>query len=134
MQKTLRQWSDRKKVVEKPLLSSYVFVLVKKKDAPQVFTANGVVRFISFEGQPVPIPQDQIDYLKLLVNSDAEMEVSSANFEQGDFVEVVGGALNGLRGELVKVGRKKKVIVRIDSLEKNIVVTIAAAFLRKVKE
>ena len=132
LQKTIRQWSDRKKVVEKPLLSSYVFVQVNKKEAPQVFRINGVVKFISFEGKPVPIPQEQIDYLKLLVNSDAKLDVTSEKFVQGDKVEVIGGALNGLKGELMSTRGRKRVIVRIDSLEKNIIVTIPAAFLRKV--
>jgi transcription antitermination factor NusG len=36
LQKTIRIWSDRKKMIEKPLLSSYVFVKTKTKFFPQV--------------------------------------------------------------------------------------------------
>jgi len=59
MQKTIRQWSDRKKIVEKPLLSSYLFVKTKPKSFPVVYKVFGVVKFVSFEGQPVPIPHRQ---------------------------------------------------------------------------
>jgi len=44
----------------------------------------------------------------------------------------VAGSLVGLTGELIETGKKKRVIVRIDKLEQNIVVTIPVTFLRKV--
>jgi transcriptional antiterminator RfaH len=132
LQKTYRTWSDRKKLVEKPLLSSYIFVKTHKKNFPKVYTTNGVVKFVSFEGQPVSIPQKQIDNLRLLVNSEAEIEVSSENFAKGDNVEVTSGSLIGLTGELIKIGNKNRVVVRIDRLDQNLILKIPKAFLKKV--
>jgi len=132
LQKTYRQWSDRKKLIEKPLLSSYVFVKVVPKAFPLVYRTPGVVKFVSFEGQPVPIPQKQIDNLRLLIDSNAEIEVTSDKFEKGDNVEVVTGSLRGLTGELIKAKGRKKVIVRIEELKQNIIVTIPVTFLRKL--
>jgi transcription antitermination factor NusG len=132
LQKTYRQWSDRRKLVIRPLLSSYVFVRVIPKEFPTVYKTTGVVKFVSFEGQPVSIPQKQIDNLKLLVDSDAEIEVTTDKFEKGDNVEVVAGSLTGLTGELITTGNKKRVIIRIDKLEQNIVVTIPVTFLKKI--
>ena len=132
LQKTYRMWSDRKKLVEKPLLSSYVFVKTNKKNFPRVYKTNGVVKFVSFEGQPVSIPQNQIDNLRLLINSDAEIEVSSEKFTPGDNVEVINGSLIGLTGELIKIGSKNRVVVRIDRLDQNLILKIPKAFLRKV--
>jgi transcriptional antiterminator RfaH len=132
IQKTYRKWSDRKKLVEKPLLSSYIFVKTNSKNFHAVYKTNGVVKFISFEGQPVSIPQKQIDNLRLLVNSDAEIEVTSEKFAPGDNVEVVNGALIGLTGELVKIGTHNRVIVRIDRLDQNLILKIPKAFLRKI--
>ena len=131
LMKTYRQWSDRKKMVEKPLISSYLFVKVKKKQFPRVYTMTGVVKFVSFEGQPVPIPLNQIDNLRLIVNSDAEIEVSGEAFAKGDNVEVITGSLTGLTGELIRIGGKKRVIIRLDRLDQNIIVTIPVTFLRK---
>ena len=132
MQKTYRIWSDRKKLVEVPLLSSYVFVKVIPKDFPKVYQSSGVVRFISFEGQPASIPQNQIDNLRLLINSDTEIEISSEKFEKGDNVEVVRGSLIGLTGELVNIGPHSRVIVRIDRLDQNLIVNIPMTFLRRL--
>jgi transcription antitermination factor NusG len=132
LQKTYRMWSDRKKLVEKPLLSSYIFVKTKKKHFPRVYKIIGVVKFVSFEGQPVSIPQIQIDNLRLLINSDAEIEVTSDKFAQGDNVEVINGSLIGLTGELIKIGTKNRVVVRIDRLDQNLILKIPKAFLKKV--
>jgi transcription antitermination factor NusG len=131
LQKTYRMWSDRKKLVEKPLLPSYIFVKTNKKNFPKVYKINGVVKFVSFEGQPVSIPQKQIDILRLLINSDADIEVTSDRFEPGDNVEVVSGSLAGLTGELIRIGSKNRVVVRIDKLDQNLILKIPKAFLRK---
>ena len=131
LHKTYRRWSDRKKLIEKPLLSSYVFVKVVPVDFPKVYTTQGVVRFVSFEGKPAWIPQNQIDNLRLIVNSDADIEISSEKFAPGDNVEVINGSLIGLIGELIKTGGKNRVIVRIDKLEQNIILTIPVTFLKK---
>jgi transcriptional antiterminator RfaH len=132
LQKTYRTWSDRKKLVDKPLLSSYIFVKTNKKSFPKVYQTNGIVKFVSFEGQPVSIPQNQIDNLRLLINSDAEIEVTTEKFGPGDNVEVVNGSLIGLTGELIKIGNHNRVIVRIDRLDQNLILKIPKSFLRKI--
>ena len=132
LQKTYRMWSDRKKLVERPLLTSYIFVRTSKKNFPKVYRTNGVVKFVSFEGQPVSIPQNQIDNLRLLINSDAEIEVSAEIFEKGDNVEVINGSLIGLTGELIRIGSKNRVVVRIDRLDQNLILKIPMSFLKKV--
>lgn len=132
LQKTYRMWSDRKKMVEKPLLSSYIFVKTTKKSFPLVYKTNGVVKFVSFEGQPVSIPENQIDNLRLLINSDAEITVTSEKFAPGDNVEVINGSLIGLTGELIKIGSQNRVVVRVDRLDQNLILKIPKAFLRRL--
>ncbi len=132
LQKTYRKWSDRKKLIEKPLLPSYLFVKTKSKNFHLTYRVPGVVKFVSFEGKPVAIPQKQIDNLILLVNSDAKIEVTCENFAAGDQVEVVNGALVGLTGELIQIGKKNRVVIRIDRLDQNLMLKIPKAFLRRV--
>ncbi len=133
LQKTFRMWSDRKKMIEKPLIPSYLFVKISKKEFPLVFTTPGVVKFITFESLPVPIPQYQIDNLRILIDSDADIEVTSEKYSKGDIVEVVRGSMIGLMGELIKIGNRNRVVVRIDRLDQNIIVKIPSTFLRKVR-
>ena len=132
LQKTYRQWTDRKKLIEKPLLSSYVFVKTVSGHFPAVYNTPGVVRFVRFEGKPVAIPQCQIDVLRLLVDSDAKIDVTSEVLAKGDNVKVMCGSLTGLTGELISVKGKKRVVVRLDKLEQNIVIKVPVTFLKKV--
>lgn len=130
--KTLRQWSDRKKMVEVPLFSSYVFVYVDETDYDKALKTFGVVKYISFEGRAVSIPQKEIDNLKLIINSDADIEVSREHLKPGQNVEVTHGALKGLRGELLKTSKKHRFLVRIDTINQNLLVSIPESFLQSV--
>ena len=47
-------------------------------------------------------------------------------------VEVINGSLIGLTGELIKIGTKNRVVVRIDRLDQNLILKIPKSFLRKV--
>ena len=132
LQKTLRQWSDRKKLVEKPLISSYVFVRIIPKEYFTVRKVDGVVKFIMIQAKPVPIPDAQIKNLRILCGSDAEVELSTDVYAQGDMVEVTVGSLTGLRGELIRVGRKHKVVIRIIQPGMNLTVDIKTNAIRKL--
>ena len=46
----LRNWKDRKKIVNMPIFPGYVFVNIKLSEKIRVLRANGVVRFIEFNG------------------------------------------------------------------------------------
>jgi transcriptional antiterminator RfaH len=130
MHKTMRQWSDRKKMVEVPLFSSYVFVNILPAQYFPVLQTLGVVKFISFEGNAVVIPQKQIDNLFILVSNNIETESTSAVFKPGQQVEVKIGPLSGLKGELIKIRGKNRVLVSIDHLEQNLLVNIPKNYLQ----
>ena len=49
IRKTMRQWSDRKKMVEVPLFTSYVFVHIDRRFYDDVVRTHGVVKYITFE-------------------------------------------------------------------------------------
>ena len=132
LQKTLRQWSDRKKLIEKPLISSYVFVRAIPKEFFSIRTTDGVVKFIMIQGKPVPIPEAQIINLRILCGSDAEVTLSSDVYAKGDKVEVIVGSLTGLRGELIRVGRKHKVVIRIIQPGMNLTIDIKSNAIRKL--
>ena len=134
LQKTLRQWSDRKKLIEKPLISSYVFVRAIPKEFFSIRTTDGVVKFIMIQGKPVPIPEAQITNLRILCGSDAEVTLSSDVYAKGDKVEVIVGSLTGLRGELIRVGRKHKVVIRIIQPGMNLTVDIKSNAIRKLEK
>ena len=65
LKKELRVWSDRKKWVESPLFTSYVFVKVSDREYHEAVNSDWAVCYVCFESRAVPIPDSQIESLKL---------------------------------------------------------------------
>ena len=130
MQKKLRQWKDRKKWVEMPLMSGYCFVHISRKEYDSVLQTNNVVCYVRFEGKAAVIPDSQIDGLKqMLKQYDFEVNVSTENFAPGKKVEVIEGPMIGLRGELVEARGKNKFILRFNQINSVVSVEIPANHL-----
>ena len=131
LRKVLRQWSDRKKWVQSPLFSSYIFVHIGMNEYLDVLNTPGVARFVWFEGKPVPIPDKQIHTIQLLLDGDVDLEAVDVQFLPGDRVYIDYGALKGLGGELVTYRGKKRVLIRIDEIGKNLVITVPLAWVTR---
>lgn len=134
LQKTLKQWSDRKKWVEEPLFRSYLFVCIKKDEYYKVLGIIGVVKYISFEGKAVPVPEQQILAIKQFLNNEEDQLISFESFNIGDRVEIYRGALRGLIGNLVNIQGKQKVRIEIESIGQSIVLTIPRSYLKVSKK
>ena len=122
-----RVWSDRKKRIEIPLLSSYLFVYADPEDYQtylDILNTPGVVRFIGFEGKPAPIPEQQIDALKRISKEGVHMECLEETPPPGTPVTVQSGPLKGLQGEVVHSSKGRQVVIRLDILDKCITVNI----------
>ncbi len=132
LQKTRRKWSDRMKWVNEPLIKSYIFVRIDPSAYNKVIQTEGILRFITFERRAVPIPDSQIEAVKLLLGQGVELEVTHDRILPGQSIEVHAGPLIGLRGELVEYRGSKKVLVRLGEIGQGILVTIGPEFLVKV--
>ncbi len=117
LQRKLRVWSDRKKWVEMPLISGYVFVYISRKEYEAVLRIYNVVSYIYFEGKAAIIREEDINLLKrMLGQSDVELEVTAEQFKPGQVVEIIAGPLLGVVGELIEFKGKNKVALRIPPL------------------
>ena len=130
--KTLKQWSDRKKKVEEPLIRSYIFVRITAKEYLPVLQTSGVVNIISFCGKPVPVPDWQITNLKILQGTELPVTHEEREFTAGETVHITRGALEGLRGIIVHIKGKQKLVISISALNYNLSIDIDPAFVEKV--
>jgi transcriptional antiterminator RfaH len=130
LQRTLKLWSDRKKWVEEPLFRSYIFVQVSEKDYYEALNTPGVVRYITFEGKAVPVPQQQIDAIRYYLSAEELPGETMGDFIPGKTVEVMRGPLRGLRGQLVEISGRHKVRVEITAIGQSIIVTIPLSQLK----
>lgn len=133
LQKVLRQWSDRRKWVHIPLFNSYIFVYITPKDFLRVLETQGVVCFIKFNNAFPPIPEYQINNLKIILGSSEKFEISYDEFEIGEKVEIDSGKFKGLKGRLVEWRGKTRVLVHIDSINQNLIVDIHPVMLKRVR-
>ena len=130
--KTLKQWSDRKKKVEEPLIRSYIFVRITAKEYLPVLQTSGVVNIISFCGKPVPVPDWQITNLKILQGSELPVTHEEREFTAGEAVRITQGTLEGLRGIIVQIKGQQKLVISIQALNYNLSIDIDPAFVEKV--
>ena len=130
LKKCFRQWKDRKKMVEIPLIPSYVFTRIKECDIWNIVKMNGCVKFVWFNGKPCPIPDNQIDSMKLLLEKDVEIELENNIIpSKGDKVKIIEGPFAGLVG-IIKTGNKNKFAVRVDSLGVDLSIVIEESHIK----
>ncbi|MCD6200584.1 MAG: UpxY family transcription antiterminator [Bacteroidales bacterium] len=136
VEKKLKIWSDRKKWVMEPLFRSYVFVFINVADYSvylKVLQTEGVVKFVRFEGVPVPIPEKHMAAIRIYEKSGEFIsEEQEQRLKVGDEVEVIGGPLKGVFGRLVEIGTKRKVRIIIDGLNHSVFVEIRKGFLNPI--
>ncbi|MGI9532015.1 UpxY family transcription antiterminator [Lutimonas sp.] len=135
MVKTIRQWSDRKKTIEVPLISSYVFVNMAEKDLYQTLPIQGTVNVLKHLGKPAKIRAVEIENLRILTGTKESQEISACvDLTTGDDVEVMNGPFMGLIATCTREGKNHRVVVKIDSLGSCFNVNIPMSFLRKIQK
>lgn len=125
-----RVWSDRVKSVEIPLLPSYVFVKTHYTDFSKFYHFPGFLRFVSMEGRPCTLKEDDINLLRQLVRGDLQTKVSS-NCKVGDVVRVIKGPLRGWEGRIERKMGESRIVFHFSSIQQAISVDIPAHFVEK---
>lgn len=100
VKKELRQWSDRKKKVEVPVLPSMVLVNLKESERNLVFKVAGVVRYMFWLGKPAVVRNDEIEALQKALKSGYNV-LDIEKISVGDTIEIDG--IGGMRKERGKV-------------------------------
>lgn len=119
VQSEIRQWSDRRKRVDRLVLPMLLFVRVSPQERPLPLTLGAVLRYMVLRGQHVPavIPDCQMERFRFMLDYSAQaVNFCSCPFNPGDPVRVIKGPLTGLEGELVMLNGKHQVLVRLDLL------------------
>src|SRR6188768_3591458 len=88
LHRRLKQWSDRKKWVEEPLIKSYLFVRIADNAQTEVLMTKGIARFIYFSGRITAMPDRQINELKLLMASSLDIEVTEEDLQPGEKIKI----------------------------------------------
>ena len=123
-QQEIHQWSDRKKKVERLIMPMVVFVRATVREEEWIRNQSYIYKLLALPGSDedkkrfaTPIPDNQIERLRFLLEN-AETEVSIvSNFNVGDSVRVTSGPLKGLEGVVSEADEKSSIVgIQIDGL------------------
>ena len=129
--KERRKWSDRYKIVEIPLFSSYVFAKICRTDVAPLRETLGVSFLVSFLGVVETIPEQQIDAVRRLVNANQRLYVEQMQrMRKGAHVRIIEGAFAGMEGELISDNKNGNFAVKIHALQLSLVTHIDRLMLQ----
>lgn len=131
LHKKLRTWHDRRKWVEVPLFTSYLFVFIEDRLRSNVFAVSGIVKYLSIAGKVSVLREEEIERIKILSSYLGEIEIEKCNPKVGEEVEIKSGHFAGIRGRIVSTNDKLKFRIAIPGLASYATVEIDKSHVEK---
>ncbi len=134
LQRLMKRYKKCVKMLEKPLINSYVFVKIIKPEYLTVIETENVAGFIKFDRAMIAIPEPEIELMRrFTMETELEMEaIHGALPGVGDLVEIKAGNLMGLKGRALEYKGKRRLLVELETVGYSLLITIDANFLNKV--
>lgn len=108
---------------ESALFPGYVFCRFDARKRLPILTTTGVIAVLSFGREPAPIPDQEIEVVRAVLNAGLPAE-PCPYLHEGQHVRVKSGSLEGVEGILVKKKNEFRMIVSITMLQRSISVEI----------
>lgn len=102
----IRQWSDRKKKVEIPLIPGYIFVQLDENKRDLVFQVSGVVRYVFWLGKPAIVRNEEILILKEFMQN-TRLEANLESLKPGDVFSIPTGPFKGSEGIVKELDKNR---------------------------
>lgn len=121
----IHRWSDRRRKVEVPLFSCYVFVRIVQTavDRLKVLRTPGVISFVGNERQGTRIPDEQVENLRTAIRE--KIPCAAHPFiGMGKRVRVRGGSLDGIEGILVRQAGEQSLVVSVELLRRSVSIRV----------
>ncbi len=103
LNKVLKQWSDRKKIVMEPLFKSYVFVRVEEDRKFELLKIDGILNYVTWLGKPAKIKESEINTIRKFLKEFESVEVVQTNLAVNSLVKIKNGALMDYHGILLQL-------------------------------
>ncbi|THU39774.1 UpxY family transcription antiterminator [Niastella caeni] len=103
LNKVLRQWSDRKKVVYEPLFTCYVFARISDKERLSVLQTDGVLNYVSWKGKPAVIRDSEIELIKKFLLEYSSVRLEKIDIDVDDTVRIKCGLFMEQEGKVIEV-------------------------------
>ena len=124
--RSVRRWKDRRKELELALFPGYVFVRIEPQTRLRVLNLPGVVRMVTFNGQPAALPEAEIESLRRGLAGRARM-APHPYLQMGRRVRLRSGPMAGLEGTLSRRKEGLRLVVSIEMLMRAVAVEVDEA-------
>jgi transcription antitermination factor NusG len=124
----LNRWKDRKKLINFPLFSGYLFVHISDnyQERMGVLKTKAVVRLLGTAGRPEPVPEEQIISLKRLIENKASLD-PYPYLKEGHRVKIKRGPLSGVEGILIEKLSQHILVLSVDIIQQGVSLKIEAS-------
>ena len=130
--KERRKWSDRKKWVEFPLFSSYLFAKIEIKNSIFVLQTNGVSSLVKFGGEIAIVQDEVVNAIKLAIDGGYQL-TPAEYFIAGNAVEVIEGPMRGVKVIVAQLKGKDRLVIKIDAIQQALSIDIDTRFIKNIK-
>ncbi len=114
---SIRYWSDRKKKIQVPMFSGYLFVHASEDERVlAIRNTIGALRYLFYEKRPARLMENEIESIKLSLKAPERVKVDYSSFNQGDMVMITSGVFKGMKGLVTEIRGNYKLTVNLYEL------------------
>jgi transcription antitermination factor NusG len=131
LNKVVKQWADRKKVVLEPLFTSYIFVYATIEEYTEIRKTDGVLNFVYWLGKPAVIKNAEIESIKSFLNDYTDVALEKIDVNINEEVKIIHGPLISMEGKVVEV-QYNYVKVLLPSIGYSLVAKVSKSHIERI--
>lgn len=118
---SVRRWKDRKVRLQQPLFPGYLFIHMTLQERLRALQVPGVVQLVGFNGNPTPIPQEDIQRIREFLGQGWRAE-PHPYLQMGRRARVVRGPLMGMEGIVVRRKNRSRLVLSFDLIQRSMAI------------
>lgn len=120
---SVRCWKDRKVRLQLPLFPGYLFVHTAGQDRLRILQVPGVVRLVGFNGNPTPMPDEDISRIREFLGQGWRAE-PHPYLQVGRRARVVRGPLARMEGIIVRRKNRSRLVLSFQLIQRSMAIEI----------
>jgi transcription antitermination factor NusG len=123
--RSTRRWSDRTKIIQKPLFPGYLFCEFDVTQRAPVVTVRSIIQVVGFGQGPTPVDATELEQVRTAIGSGMSIE-PWRHFDSGQLVQILEGPLTGLKGIFVRYQGANRIVLTLTLIQRSIAVELDA--------
>lgn len=127
VRRVMRDWSDRKKLIEEPLFKGYLFVQTPLMRRFDVLNTFGIVNFVERRPhEPATVPEAELFAIRRFTEADMVID-PFPYLKEGQRVYIRSGPFKGVEGFIVRKDTHCRLVISLDMLMQSVSVQLDQA-------